>query len=212
MSYKFRDHIKNNRFVTTHVFTEDKFIYMRPGRSASTTIMRTIGGRNEEVSRPYYRKSGWSLWLENTTDEEILNDYFIFTFVRNPYTRLVSAWKALSRKGSGYADPNFKRFVMEEDDGCLINSDGEFGNDHYYPFCNYIEFSTGEPFVHFIGKVENIEEDWNKVKGDLKRNNTTINFVKTATNNDYKNYYDNEIIDRFNKLYKRDLELLDYEF
>ena len=210
MSYKFRNHIKNNKFVTTHVFIEDKFIYMRPGRSASSNIMRTIGGRNEEVSRPYYRQSGTSEWLENTTDDEIFNDYFIFTFVRNPYPRLVSAWIALKRKG--YANTDFKRFVMEEGDGHLINSDGDFVNDHWYPLCNYIEFSSGETLVNFIGKVENIEADWDNVKYNIKRSNTKITANRTTTNRDYKKYYDAETLLKVSQLYKRDLELLDYGF
>ena len=71
MSYKFRDHIKNNRFVTTHVYEENKFIYMRPGRSASTVIVKTINQKNTEVSLPYFRKSGTNEWLENITDDEI---------------------------------------------------------------------------------------------------------------------------------------------
>tara|TARA_Y100000034_G_scaffold53205_1_gene65287 strand:- start:932 stop:1555 length:624 start_codon:yes stop_codon:yes gene_type:complete len=207
VSYKFRDHIKNNRFVTTHVYEENKFIYMRPGRSASTVIVKTINQKNTEVSLPYFRKSGTNEWLENITDDEILNDYFVFTFVRNPYGRLVSAWEAFSKQKRSVSD--FKEFVKGRGGSYLFEDGGSFVNDHWFPLCNYVEFKDGERFVDFIGKVESIEEDWNKVKKRIGCGNTEI--VKGRFK-PYESYYDTVTLKRVSEIYKRDLELFDYEF
>ena len=42
MSYKFRDHIKKEPYTTTFVSQNKKFIYMRAGRTASTTISMNL--------------------------------------------------------------------------------------------------------------------------------------------------------------------------
>jgi hypothetical protein len=83
-SYQFKNHIKNNIFVTTHLNRVHKVIYMRPGRSASTLITRKMGGM-EEISKPYFRKTGTNDWLENVTDYQILHEYFSFAFFRKSF-------------------------------------------------------------------------------------------------------------------------------
>ena len=207
MSYNFRNHIKNNTFVTTHVYEENKFIYMRPGRSASTTIVNTIRQNNTEVSRPYYLNKGTNEWLENITDDEISNDYFVFTFVRNPYGRLVSAWEAFSRKKRSVS--NFKEFVRGRGFLYLLHEDESFVNDHWFPLSNYAEFKDGKQFVDYIGKVENIEKDWDKIKKRICCGDTKITKTKIKP---YASHYDNETLQIVSEIYKRDLELFDYEF
>ncbi len=207
MSYKFRNHIKNNRFITTHVYEQNKFIYMRPGRSASTAIVNTIKQDNTEVSLPYFRNRGTNEWLENVTDDEISNDYFVFTFVRNPFGRLVSAWEAFSKTGRCVSD--FKEFVRGKGPLYLFDEDNSFVNDHWFPLSNYVEFEDGKQFVDYIGKVENIEKDWDEIKKRICCDGTKIAKRKIKP---YDSHYDNETLQRVLEIYKRDLELFDYEF
>ena len=213
MSYKFREHIKNNTFVTTHVIKEDKVIYMRPGRSASTSIIRKFRKENEEVSRPYYLKSGTNEWLENITDDKISNDYFVFTFVRNPFERLVSAWNAFNKYRKAAVNSDFETFVKVKGVGGLFNTDGEFANDHWLPLSYYIEFIGGERFVDFIGRFEYLEEDWEKVKDKIGCGDTVIKKLSRGINKKvYRSYYNSELIEIVSSIYKRDLELFGYEF
>ena len=206
-SYKFRDHIKNNVFLTTHVIKENKVIYMRPGRAASTLIVKLMMS-SEEVSRPYYYGRGTNDWLESITDDKILLEYFIFTFVRNPFGRIYSAWRAMRKKGALVAK-DFDEFVLMKGDGHLLNEDGNFTNDHWFPQHKYIEFSNKDFFINFIGKVENLSEDWDKIKNRIGCPDTEI---KKAELENYKPYYNKRTKKKISKLYKKDLKYFDYEF
>ena len=68
MNYKFKNHIKNNPYLTTLVSKTNKVIYMKVGRTAGTDIhneLRRIGV--DEVSLPYFRGNGSNDWVENIT-------------------------------------------------------------------------------------------------------------------------------------------------
>jgi chondroitin 4-sulfotransferase 11 len=210
MSSKFRNHISNNIFTTTFVSEDRKFIYTRPGRTAGTSIVNSLGrGDMEEISRVYYYKKGTNDWLENTTDSEIENDYYKFTFVRNPFERIVSAWRAF-HKNTGKVNSNFEIFIRNRGVGHLLYENGEFTNDHWFPQSNYVEYSDGSSFIDYVGKFENLEKDWKtlatkiEVKGTLtKARYSTIN---------YKSFYTTELTKVVSDIYKRDLELFNYEF
>ena len=68
--------------------------------------------------------------LESITDDKILLEYFIFTFVRNPFGRIYSAWRAMKSKGSVVKD--FDEFILMKGN-YLLDEDGNFTNDHWFP-------------------------------------------------------------------------------
>jgi len=209
MSYKFREHIKKNKYVTTCVSENKKIIFMRCGRVASTSITNLIG-KFTEVSLPYFYENGTSDWLENITDEEIKNDYFVFTFVRNPFDRLVSAWKPFTKKYPPKVKLNFSNFVKKRGVGCLLYEDGSFTNDHWFPQSKYVEFDNGEKFVNFVGKFENLNRDWKIVANQLGLSENLYNNKKS--NKNYKKYYTNELVEITSIIYQKDLEIFNYEF
>ena len=210
MNYKFRNHIKDNPFITTFVSKSNKIIYLRPGRTAGTDITNSIRGSGnndfEEVSRPYFFQNGTNEWLENITDDEV-RDYFKFTFVRNPFTRLISAWNGFVRKGSVSRD--FKSFVVDRGPGHLLYENGEFSNDHWFPQCNYAQFPDGEMIVDFVGKFEQLKSDTEKLTKMIKFNGIAI---KQNVVNSHREHYQNGLQNIVSNIYKKDLELFNYEF
>ena len=208
---KLRNHIVSNVFTTTLVSEERKFIYTRIGRTASTAIVDSLGlgkGDMEEVSLPYYRKRGTDDWLENITDYEIENDYYKFTFVRNPFERLFSAWNAFNIRKR--VVNNFSSFIIDRGPRNLRHEDGSFTNDHWFPQSNYVEYSDGCSFIDYVGKFENLNNDWEEVAGKIngcgdisKRNYYSAN---------YKEFYTERLVDIVSDIYRRDLELFNYGF
>jgi len=210
MSSKLRNHISSNIFTTTFVSENRKFIYTRPGRTAGTSIVNSLGKTDmEEVSRLYYYKKGTNDWLENITDSEIENDYYKFTFVRNPFERLVSAWRAFD-KNTGKVNSNFESFIRDRGVGHLLYENSEFTNDHWFPQSNYAEYSVGSPFVDYVGKFESLEKDWKKLSNEIEVNGTLTKKRYSIT--DYKSFYTKELVKVVSDIYKRDLELFDYGF
>ncbi len=209
MSYKFREHIKKNTYTTTCVSEDKKIIYMRCGRVGSTSIVNNLP-QSIEVSLPYFYGNGTNDWIENITDEEIKKNYFVFTFVRNPFDRLVSAWNMFAQKNK--AKPNFSDFVKERGVGCLMYEDGSFTNDHWFPQSKYVEFDDGEKFTNFIGKFESMSENWKTFAKQHKLNENLLSLGGKSNHNNYRQYYNDELIKIVSEIYQSDVELFDYEF
>jgi hypothetical protein len=81
--------------------------------------------------------------------------YFKFSFVRNPWSRVVSIYKYLWQLNRH--DLDFKPFVFSclED---LLSS----GDLHVLPQTDYV-YSQGRLAVDFIGKFEQLQEDFNRI-------------------------------------------------
>jgi hypothetical protein len=168
----------------------------------------------------------------NYMTQEMYEEYFKFTFVRNPWTRMLSFYKFLGFNKKY----DFKTFLMSK------FKDDVFQNMHWFvgPQSSYIYTEEGELIVDFVGRFENFQSDFDQVctniglpkilaphvnkskekdtKFSLKpkelaenifRGITTKNIAKFDT---YQEYYDQESIDLVAKLYKRDIELFNYDF
>lgn len=207
MNFKLINHIKDNIFLTTIFSEEKKFIYFKPGRTAGTAMyrhnMKGVGAHEVQLNKD---SLFWRL-----SDEEIKNKYFVFTFARNPFERLVSGWKAFSEKTPPYAHLDFKKFIENNDGMGWLTKDGLTQNDHWSPLCQYIEYKDKSKFVDFIGRYENLNRDWEFIATRLGLD-TNLPNVNNSTHEYYRNYYDNKIKESVSEFYKRDLELLNYGF
>ena len=220
---KFKNHIHNNpdiNFVPME-FDGKKIIYMKPGRSASTAIWK-------HTLKPYVKnRKGWSggqgcsnkdkrsqNWLNNITDEEIKDEYFIFTFARNPFSRIVSCWGEGRRHVRGMqASDDFEFYVKNEVKPNNTIFKG-FKEAHYYPISNHCQYDDGEIFTNYIGKIENIEEDWETLcnKISIPYSKLPLIYSGYSVTKPYKDFYTPELVQIISNYYKEDLELLNYEF
>ena len=177
------------------------FFYNR--KCASMSIQRyALKDRvvvRKDDSCSYYKK------LSEMTDDD-LDRLFKFTFVRNPYERVVSAWHYLQthgfmKKHMG-AGQTFEEFVLSHN---IPSIDPHFHHQHEHLFYGNV------PIVDFIGKVENIREDFSFIAkrigfdGDLGKKNTT-------QHDNWQMYYENPAVrQKVAETYKKDFELLNYE-
>ena len=143
-----------------------------------------------------------------------LEDFFVFTFVRNPYSRLYSGWKFV-KKEIGKGNP-------------LFLPKQQYIND--YSFAEWVQMITNnEQFAqllkpqflyvkshqcNFIGRYENFQEDLIKV---CAKTNTELNqdipwLNKTSTHNkEYLEHYDERTKDIVYDYYKEDFLQFQYE-
>ena len=121
-----------------------------------------------------------------------------------------------TRDSRYYSVPEFKTFVKRN----LLDSKGYPSNSHWLNQSYFAE-ADGELFVDFIGKFENLNKDFeelcDKLNLDYKLLKTqgytglpTVRFGGSHSN--YKMYYDDETIELVSNVYRRDLELFDYEY
>jgi hypothetical protein len=146
--------------------------------------------------------------------------FFKFTFVRNPWDRLVSAYYFLDKGGIGgrdmavaahlraeYAD--FRDFVRK---GVAVGAYERilhFQSQHRFLCLR----KTSAPLVDFIGRFETIDDDFRTI---CERLNVETTLPKTNTGSrptrSYRDAYDDETRTIVARRYARDIALFGYDF
>jgi len=134
-----------------------------------------------------------------------LDDYFKFAFVRNPYDKFASGVlnHILDR---GALEPvkdkrkQFNDFILENNDkfGLWIMT---------HPQYKFVEVN-GKVGVDFIGKMENMAEDWRKIC-DIIGVKVNVGH-KNKSGRKYDSIYTPETKAIVREYYKRDFELFNY--
>ncbi len=143
--------------------------------------------------------------------EEEMSRCFEFTFVRNPYTRFISAF--FYCKGNKFIDIEY----FDSIDKCIANKDKLTSTSYFHIFKtqkrHIILSDSSEKKLDFIGRFENLKEDLTSL---YKRLKLEEHFPKKRINEnpinygDYKQYYTQEILNFVNDHFREDFEEFDY--
>lgn len=146
---------------------------------------------------------------------EAYESMFTFAFVRHPFTRLASAYRFLKQGGMTEEDRKWKEKNITD-----YHSVDEFvrgwvrkNNVNLWKhFRKQSQFLYGkkEVDVDFVGKTENINNDFNKIKNTLGVEGELSHLNKTGKNS-YKNIYSEESKRIIKEVYKEDFENFGYE-
>lgn len=206
-----------------------KYVHVAIPRTATTCVNVAIG--NLKHPEPN---------LHHAELSEILNlfphssEYFKFSFVRNPFDRLVSIYHEFRKnRGNRYSEkvildkPLLSEFDVSNNDidnfrnFCSNLQNSNWINDLFFkPQFNFLTIEN-KLSVDFIGKFENIDNDWLFVRDKIGFPNTPLQknvggeprgFIRGSNHQPYQNYYTQKEIDIVSKIYKKDLDLFGYEF
>jgi hypothetical protein len=138
------------------------------------------------------------------------NDFFTFAFVRNPFDWQVSNYfyirqSRLHPRHLEVKDLNFKEYLDWTQDRKRIYLQST-------SVCEKDDLSR--IIVSFIGKFENIDEDFHHVLTEigLESAGGLAKINQSKRQKDYMQYYDNECIEFIRTHYKIDLENFNYSF
>lgn len=146
------------------------------------------------------------------------NEYFTFTFVRNPWDRIVSCYEFCFHKPNHVVYKqiiqfnDFKEFLLN------MNLNHVLQTQRFQPQLNWIKDkrTDKEYGLDFIGKFENLENDFKKVCKKIGVKKPKLEILNRNTKRkyrDYKEYYTNDkLIDIVYNIYKEDIERFKYEF
>ena len=140
---------------------EHKFIFVRVAKAASTSIVESIPKAHIVCKNWRYDCNHIPLWhLQKNLDKDIIDTYFKFAFVRNPFKRVVSALEYVNRWHK-HNDPN-KHFEFKEFLSLLYNrsTSKQPDNMQLSKYGSQYDFTKG---CDFIGKLENLQQDFNTV-------------------------------------------------
>lgn len=138
--------------------------------------------------------------------EETVNAYFKFGFVRNPFDRFVSYCAFMTRQyGAFEQDPQgtMRKILFE-----LRPTD----HVHFQTQASLLARDDGQLDVDYVGRVEQMQADYDAVCARIGIPSRALDKVNSSKRGDYRQYYDQALIDGVAELYRRDLDLFGYSF
>lgn len=162
------------------------------------------------------------IWMQHATAEQIKNlycqnyeDYFSFTFVRNPWCRAVSDYFWMKRNLN--LEDSFKNYLLLKgnfDTQRLryphLNKEGR--GDHILPQSDFILNSNGEQIVDLIGRFETLQQDFDIVCDKIGIPRKQLPHKNKTNHKHYTKYYDDETRQIVAKKYAKDIEYFGYKF
>ena len=133
--------------------------------------------------------------------------YFKFTFVRNPWDRVYSWYKNVLRYephqqslGIGL-DCSFEDFLLKYGKQWALQ-----------PQLTWIKRRDGRIEMDFIGRFENLENDFAYVAEKIGLENCELPQMLVSNNERYTKSYDSRLIDFVGEKYREEIELFGYKF
>lgn len=130
---------------------------------------------------------------------------FIFTIIRNPYARMVSAFFALQQYSGRFAGLTFARFVKTR-----FADQGPGIDKHFAPQHPNV-FLDGRVFVDFVARMERIGRMWRHIAEAIDCG-TMLPHKNRSAHGHYSTYYDDDCVDIVSEAYRRDIKSFNYEF
>ena len=187
-----------------------KFILVRVAKTASTSIIESLPKSTLCYENWKYDCNHVPLWhLKQNLDKDIIDTYFKFAFVRNPFERVVSVVKYLNkwyRENGVNKQFEFKEFVsLLYDISTSILPDttdsSKYGSQY--------DFTKG---CDFIGRLENLQQDFNIVCDKIGIPRKELPHRNKTNHKHYTEYYDNETLDMVATIYAKDIKYFGYKF
>lgn len=138
--------------------------------------------------------------------EEDFGSFFKFAFVRNPFDRFVSFCAFMMRENGAFErDP---KGVMRH----LLFRAPPMRHILFQPQYFFVTDHDGQLLSDRIGRVEEMQQSYDEICGKIGIPTQRLEKANSSRRGDYRQYYDQELIDGLARLYGRDLELFGYDF
>lgn len=174
-------------------------------------MLDSIAGRRAKRNHlPWY--------VYYTANPPFYNKAFKFSFVRNPWDRAVSAYRYLESGGNQTSDLEVAKLVSKyrDFDDFVVDGLGEgLFRSHllFIPQSEFVINGEQKLAVDFLGRFENIDQDFEKVLCQLDIRARLEKTNASTRNIDYREYYKKEkTVDIISSIYKQDVSFFSYEF
>ena len=191
-----------------------KFIFVHINKTAGTSIGNILGKLSRNQIGKHQSIKEYSKLADNAHGFE---NYFKFTFVRNSWDRFLSLYKyrvktnqtKLRRRPVSFKewakniyDKNPKHYNIPNELQLLMLSEQ----------LDWITDTTGKVNMDFIGRFENLQEDFNTVCDKIGIPKQKLPHINKTEHKHYTEYYDDETREIVTEKYAKDIEYFGYEF
>ena len=181
--------------------SKHNYVWFRNPKVALTTVLNHLH-KHTEVN--YCTSSGrQNIYKKEKTYS--IKDIFKFVFVRNPWDRLVSMYFDKNKNNSFLKPKNittFEEFIL-----FLTKINISKCNPHYV--LQTTRFSISD--MDFVGRFENFNEDFDFVCEEINIPKNNLHRNKSE-HESYESYYNSKTRSLVDKIYQRDIQILDYKF
>jgi hypothetical protein len=172
-------------------------------RSSLSDKISLLFGRYPRIYSGQFEGHIRAFELKASLPKEIFDNYYKFGFVRNPWDWQVSLYTFMRGLESHHQHKLIKSLNnFDEYIEWRVNNDLHLQKDFFY---------DGETcLVDFIGRMENLNDDFKIVLDRLGVQSTLPHLNKSRKSNDFLKYYTQKSIDIVSEAFKRDIELFGY--
>jgi len=174
-----------------------KFIFVQINKTGNTSIRKTLcpetGRENEHRAISYYAQQY----------PKVFDEYFKFTFVRNPWDKVVSQYE-FRRDPARFPANNTSNMSFEQ----FIN------NPNGRPLQNQLDWVTINQIiaVDWIGKFEYLQDDYNELCDILGVKRKILEHYNKTERRPYREYYNDKTRDIVAQIFSRDIDYFGYRF
>lgn len=194
-------------------FVRHRCIFVHIPKCAGTSVIKALS----EQPALHWKLSYYRLVFQ----PEQFRSFFKFTFVRNPWDRLVSAYQYLREPTAlvAQSDVDWAKANLSRYDGFgdfVLRGLPRLEVRRWLTFVPQHEFVTlpwrRGPQLDFVGKVEAMERDWGQVTERLGLPASLSTQNRSKREADYRSYYTPQSRDMAGRIYAQDIKMFGYEF
>lgn len=181
------------------------FTFVHIPKSAGTSITRALGIVAEQEHKT-------AMELRGRIGADRWEKKFVFAFVRNPWDRAVSSFHfAVTRnKPSRFVGLTFSEWLQI---AYVDRHPLYFDLPHpFLPQFDWISDSRDNVLVDFVGRFENLQQDFDVVCERIGRPVVVLPHSNPTKHEDYRHYYKDKDVDVIAHWYKKDIEHFGYTF
>ncbi len=205
-----------------------RLVYLPVPKSACSSIKIALAkpaGFDYDLSRGTEGIHGHGRWhIERIRLKQAQHGYYRFSFVRNPFDRLVSCYRqkilftptpAMPRP---FYDPYFfdlpanTSFADFAERVCRIP---DALSENHFKSQYALLYDAGKLLVDYVGKLEQVERDWSPLAERFQLEpllvETNVSRNKPGTHSDYRRYYTAPLARLVYERYRHDVEAFGYQ-
>lgn len=192
-------------------FHKSKSIFIHIPKNAGISIEKAI----------YEEKVGHHRYMEYAIASPLqVSTYFTFSFVRNPWSRVLSAFNFLKEGGRNPADKQWAERYLDKfkcfDEFVLALQNERFREivlswQHFRPQIDYLINHKGNIGVDYVGRVETIKKDFKLICKKIGIS-ARLPHLNKSPSKSYKKEYTKESKNVVKRIYERDIQLFEYKY
>lgn len=168
------------------------------------TVLRAARYKTYHPALANFTQHASAIDVRKLVDPETFDSYYKFTFVRNPWDWQVSLYHYMLQKKNHFQHDLIKGMNFEDYIDWRVNH-------NLKTQCQRFKDSDGNTLVDFIGRFENLEDDFGKVC-DLLSIERRLPHKNPSKHQTYRDYYNDRTRELVRDAFADDIALFDYDF